>query len=281
MQGAGNDFVFLNNSEKQINVTPEMAQKLCDRRFGIGGDQLLVLLPSEECDFRMDIYNADGSKVEMCGNGIRCFAKYVYDFELMVNTKISVETLAGVIKPEVLPGHPNNSDDTLHVKVDMGKPTLEGADIPVNAEGLILDYDLTVKPPGGAAEKSLKMTCVSMGNPHAVSFMEQLEAFPVEAFGPEIETHPFFPNRVNAEFVEVLDSKNIKMRVWERGAGETLACGTGACAAAVASILNNKTDRNVTVHLKGGKLEIFWDEYDDHVYMTGPATTVFEGEIDF
>ena len=256
MHGAGNDFVFLNNISGDIPINAELAKKLCHRRFGAGADQLLVVLPSSEADFRMDIYNADGGKVEMCGNGIRCFTKYVWDKKLTTKTELAVDTL-----------------ETLWVKVDMGKPVLEGRDIPVGADGLILSKALKVE------KEEYRITCVSMGNPHCVVFVSDVDLFPVETMGPKFEDHIFFPNRINVEFIQVIDRKNIKMRVWERGSGETLACGTGACAATVASILNSKVERNIKVHLRGGVLEIFWDEDDDRVWMTGPATTVFEGEI--
>ncbi|MBI4411769.1 MAG: diaminopimelate epimerase [Deltaproteobacteria bacterium] len=270
MQGAGNDFVLLNAMEQPIENPPATAKKLCDRRFGIGADQMLVAAPSDQGDFRMDIYNADGGKVEMCGNGIRCFAKYVRDSRLASKTALAVETMAGMIYPELLPNHPRNTARTVWVKVDMGKPVLEGRDIPVNRDGLVINQPLL----------GYRVTCLSMGNPHCVVFVDHVEAVEVEKTGPQIENDPFFPNRVNVEFVNVMDKKNIRMRVWERGAGETPACGTGAAAAVVASVLNNKTDRAVTVHLRGGDLEILWDESSGTVFKTGPATTVFEGEID-
>ena len=275
MQGAGNDFVLLNAMDRPIEHLSEIAKKLCNRRFGIGADQMLVAAPSDQGDFRMDIYNADGGKVEMCGNGIRCFVKYVHDLKLTSKTALAVETMAGMIYPEIISSHPKNRHDTVWVKVDMGKPILEGREIPVNRDGLVINQPL--RPMG---MDQFKITCVSMGNPHCVIFVGDVADISVEEVGPQIENDPFFPNRVNVEFVQIVDKKNIRLRVWERGVGETYACGTGACAVVVASVLNNKTDRSVTAHLRGGDLEIFWDEGSGSVFKTGPATTVFEGEIE-
>ncbi len=271
MHGAGNDFIFLNNLDGNIKLTEDQIRHLCHRRFGIGCDQLLLVASSSIADFRMDIYNSDGGMVEMCGNGIRCFAKYVLDLGLTQKEALTVETMAGIIKPVIL----KNEGHTGFVRVDMGEPILNGQDIPVNATGHIIKHHLEVTTKG----ISFPITCVSMGNPHCVIEVERVLTFPVEEIGPEIENHPFFPNRVNTEFIEVLDRSHIRMRVWERGAGETYACGTGACAVGVAGVLNGITDRKVTVHLKGGDLEIEWNEDDNHVYMTGPATTVFEGKV--
>ncbi|MDO8519321.1 MAG: diaminopimelate epimerase [Deltaproteobacteria bacterium] len=259
MEGAGNDFVMIDvGAIHESPLQPETIRKICDRRFGVGCDQLLVVAPSKKADFRMDIYNADGSQVEMCGNGIRCLAKYVQDKKISSKAKLDVETLAGIIKPEILAEHPGNSHKTLWVKVDMGEPTVSG--------------EMKVRKFTG--------TSVSMGNPHYVVFVDQVDNYPVWEYGRSIEADPRFPNRVNVEFIQVLSQKEFRMRVWERGAGETHACGTGACAAVVASVLNKKTGREVLVHLKGGNLEINWDEKTNHVLMTGPATTVFEGEIE-
>ncbi len=278
MHGAGNDFVFLESLDGSLDLTEDQIKKICHRRFGIGCDQLLIVAPSRDADFRMDIFNADGGKVEMCGNGIRCFAKYVFDQGLTKKTSLEIETMAGLIKPEILITHPQNSPNTLWVKVDMGEPILEAEDIPVNAKGLVINHKLELLGAGKTRfTDELRITCVSMGNPHCVLYVNSTDLAPVDTLGPEIENHPFFPNRVNVEFVQILDPKNIRMRVWERGAGETMACGTGACGATVASILNKKTERKIMVHLNGGKLEIEWNEDDDHVFMTGPATTVFEG----
>jgi len=272
MEGAGNDFIFINAIKDNISLSKAQAQKLCDRHFGIGADQILIVRPSSTSDFRMDIINADGGVVEMCGNGIRCFAKYVRDIGLTQKTKLDVETLAGIIRPEIIDNHSKNSSQTLWVKVDMGEPILEGKQIPVEVSGKIIKYSLDESP--------YPITCVSMGNPHCVLFVGDVREAPVAELGSTLERHRFFPKRTNVEFVEVQDRKNLKMRVWERGTGETLACGTGACATAVAGVLTNKSDRNVTLHLTGGDLEILWDEKTNHVFMTGPATTVFEGEIE-
>lgn len=282
MHGCGNDFIFINAMEKNSDLTEDQIRKLCDRRFGIGADQLFLVLPPEtnEADFKTDIFNADGGKVEMCGNGIRCFAKYVVDQKLTVKTSMTVETMAGLIKPEIIPNHPQSTSDTVWVRVDMGTPILEGRDIPVNQDGLVIHSDLHLADKQHPlAQESLKITCVSMGNPHCVLYVPSVTLAPVTTLGPLVENDPFFPNRVNVEFIEVVNRHELNMRVWERGAGETLACGTGACAAAVASVLNEKVDRKITIHLKGGDLEIEWDEDADHVFMTGPATTVFEGKI--
>ncbi|MBI2340193.1 MAG: diaminopimelate epimerase [Deltaproteobacteria bacterium] len=254
MQGAGNDFVLLNTISHPVDNLSRLAKKLCDRHFGVGADQLLAAAPSTKGDFRMDIYNADGGRVEMCGNGIRCFVKYLRDHGITPKTSLAVETMAGMIYPELIAGHPGTTGETAWVKVNMGKPVLEGR----NADGWV----------------------ISMGNPHCVLFVDDVDSADVEKIGPRIENDPFFPNRANVEFVQVMDKKNIRLRVWERGAGETLACGTGACAAVVASVENNKTGRSVTVRLRGGNLEIFWDEASGNVFMTGPATTVFEGEME-
>ncbi|MDO8518599.1 MAG: diaminopimelate epimerase [Deltaproteobacteria bacterium] len=258
MHGAGNDFVMIEEGAYgNTPLHPDVIRKICDRRFGIGCDQLLIVAPSQKADFRMDIYNADGGQVEMCGNGIRCFAKYVHDKKISSKTCLDVETLAGIIKPEMIK-HPGNNGDTLWVKVDMGEPTVSG--------------EMKVRKFVG--------TSLSMGNPHYVVFVDRVDNYPVWEYGRLIETDPRFPNRVNVEFIQVLSPKELKMRVWERGAGETQACGTGACAAAVAAVLRQKTGREVLVHLKGGDLEINWDEKTNHVFMTGPATTVYEGEIE-
>jgi diaminopimelate epimerase len=265
MHGLGNDFVILDNRKGRIKNLKKLAKKLCDRRFGIGADQMIILGNSRKADFKMGIINADGSEVEMCGNGIRCLAKYIWDNRLKRSKVLAIETMAGIIKPEMA---------GKQIKVDMGEPILNGEDIPVKIEGSVINYPLIVN---GA---SLKMTCVSMGNPHAVIVVKNAGKAPVDTAGPAIENHRLFPNRTNVEFIEVMNSKNIRMRVWERGAGETMACGTGACAAAVASSRLGLTDRSVTIHLLGGKLKISWSKKDNSVYMTGPAEKVFEGTIE-
>ncbi len=270
MQGLGNDFVLIDCRDKengcQLSGINELSRRLCDRRFGIGADQLLLLYPSKVADFRMEIFNADGSEIEMCGNGTRCIAKYLWDGGYSDKKIIEIETLAGIIRPERVDGL---------IKVDMGEPLLNPEKIPVRIsnESRIIDYPLHI------GDKEFKITCVSMGNPHAVIFVESLTDFPVEHYGAMIEKHQIFPKRANVEFIELLNTSEIKMKVWERGSGETLACGTGACAAAVASHLKKLTGRNVTVHLDGGDLYIQWD-VNNRVYMTGPAEEVFRGEIE-
>ncbi len=269
MQGTGNDFVLLDAVSNDFSGLDFQAisGKLLDRRFGVGADQLLVLLPSREKEkarLGMRIFNLDGSEVQMCGNGIRCLAKYAWTRGLAPkNKKLEIETLAGIIVPEEKDGL---------VRVDMGAPRLEGREIPVLLDGRVVDYPLKIE------EALFAVTCVSMGNPHAVIFVEDVAGFPVGLYGPEIEKHPFFPERTNVEFIQVISPQEIKMRVWERGSGETLACGTGASAAVVASALKGLTSRQAGVELAGGRLEIEWAE-SVRVYMTGPAEEVFEGEI--
>lgn len=264
MHGLGNDFVLIDCRALRLRHLPELSRRLCHRRFGIGADQLLLLDDSAQADFRMRIFNADGSEVEMCGNGIRCFAKYIWDRDLSRKSPLAVETLAGIIRPEKADGM---------VKVDMGVPVLEGRRIPVDLDGVIRDHPLQV------ADREFAITCVSMGNPHAVIFVEDVDALDVARYGPLIERHGLFPKRVNVEFIEVKDRGHLKMRVWERGSGETMACGTGASAAAVAANLNGLADRGVKVSLLGGDLLIGIGE-DGRVSMTGPAVEVFDGRID-
>ena len=277
MQGTGNDFVLLDGVSYDMSGldVPSLAKRLCDRRFGIGADQLLLLESSRAADFRMKIFNADGSEVQMCGNGIRCLASYIWKHELSRKEVLDIETKAGIIRPRMGkrgPGLVHGHAHIEQVRVDMGGPILEGKEIPVNIEGKVVDYPLEI---GG---RPFAITCVSMGNPHAVIFVEDAGAFPVREYGPLIENHPLFPERTNVEFVQVLDKSRIRMRVWERGSGETLACGTGASASAVAAILKGLTGGKVNVLLDGGALEIEWDGAGS-VYMTGPAEEVFEGEI--
>ena len=263
MHGAGNDFVFLDCLKTPIENLSTLAKRLCDRRFGIGADQLLTIHPSKTADFKMEIYNADGSQVEMCGNGIRCFAKYVYEHGLTQKKELAVETLAGVIRPRIV-------GDL--VEVDMGEPILEGREIPVDADGRIVNRPLLVDG------KSYTVTCVSMGNPHCVVYLEEVETLDLASLGPKFEHHRFFPKRVNTEFIQIISPQEVKMRVWERGAGETWACGTGASAAGVAGVVTGRTARRITVHLKGGDLWIEWRE-NNHVYMTGAAVEVFQGTV--
>ena len=299
MHGLGNDFILIDCRHVTLNNLPELSKTLCHRRFGVGADQMLLLLASQKADFMMRIFNADGGEVEMCGNGIRCLAKYIWDRNLSAKKIFSVETPGGIIRPE-------KAGDL--VKVDMGEPVFEPEKIPVNIgdelnppfnspltkgeyrgvqggqgeinnsslvtrySSRIIDYPLRIE------DREFKITCVSMGNPHAVIFVENLSKFPIPYYGSLIENHPFFPKKTNVEFIEVLTPKEISMRVWERGSGETMACGTGASAAVVASNIKGLTEKGVTVHLLGGDLFIEWAG-TNHVYMTGPAAEVFEGII--
>ena len=273
MHGLGNDFILIDCIENKsmqdsaVSRLTGLAAKICSRRLGIGADQLLLLYPSEKADFRMRIFNADGSEVEMCGNGIRCLAKYVWNRRYSNKKILDIETMAGIIRPE------KNGDNGDMVKVDMGRPALDAMDIPVKLEGEIMDFPLKIE------DMEFNITCVSMGNPHTVIFIDNTDDFAVSYYGPLIENHELFPGKTNVEFVQIINRDEIKMRVWERGAGETPACGTGASAAAVASALKGLTRREVTVHLSGGDLFLKWDS-DGHVFMTGPAVTVFEGKID-
>jgi diaminopimelate epimerase len=269
MQGAGNDYVYVNGFVEKIEDPAKLAIAISDRHFGIGSDGLVLILPSETCDFRMRMFNSDGSESEMCGNATRCIGKFVYDKGLTDKTELTLETLAGV-KHLTL----NLEDGKVNsVRVDMGEPILAPKLIPIN-----LDETSVINYPIALESRKVNITAVSMGNPHAVIFMDSLEELDIQKSGPKVEHHPLFPRRTNTEFAQVISPTHIKMRVWERGAGETLACGTGACATAVAAVLNGKTERKVTLELLGGNLEIEWSEADNHVYMTGPAVTVFEGE---
>lgn len=271
MHGIGNDYVYVNCFEETVKDPSAVSKYVSDRHFGIGSDGLILIKPSKVADFQMDMYNADGSQGEMCGNGIRCVAKYVYDYGLTDKTNISVETLAGIKHLELTV---ENEKVTL-VKVNMGAPELLPEKIPVAAEGeRAIDVPLEVKG------KTYQMNGVSMGNPHCVIFMEEdVRELDLEKIGPDFENHKRFPKRINTEFVNVLDENTLRMRVWERGSGETLACGTGACATAVAAILNGLVQKEVTVKLLGGDLKIQWNGGDAPVYMTGAATTVFDGII--
>lgn len=270
MQGLGNDYIYVNCFSENVVNPSEAAKLLSDRHFGIGSDGLVLIMPSETCDFKMRMFNSDGSEAEMCGNAIRCVGKYVYDNGLTQKTKIKIETLAGVKFLDMKV----KSEKVALVKVDMGEPILEPAKIPVNSNG-----ELFISQPVSIDDKEFKVTCVSMGNPHAVTYVDDVDNFPLEIIGPKMENNSLFPKRINAEFVQVIDKDTLKMRVWERGAGETLACGTGACAVLVSSVLNGISNRRVVVKLLGGDLIIEWDENDNHVYMTGPATKVFDGEV--
>lgn len=271
MHGIGNDYVYVNGFEEKVEDKVATAIKVSDRHFGIGSDGLIFVNPSKVADFEMEMYNSDGSRSEMCGNGIRSVAKYVYDFGLTDKTEISIETLGGIkfLKLAVENGK------VKEVTVDMGEPELIAEKIPViSSNEKVISEDITVDG------EIYQMTAVSMGNPHAVVYYAGIAQMEIEKLGPKFENHERFPRRVNTEFVEVIDRNTVSMRVWERGSGETLACGTGACAVAVACILNGLTESKVKVKLLGGDLFIHWDKETNHVYMTGPAETVFQGEIE-
>ena len=270
MQGLGNDYVYVNCFEEKIENPPAVARYVSDRHFGIGSDGLIMINPSEVADFEMEMYNADGSRGEMCGNGIRCVAKYVYDKGLTDQQQISIETLAGIKYLDLTV----EDGKVVLVRVDMGEPELIAEKIPV-----IADSEKVIDAPIEIDGTTYHMTCVSMGNPHAVVYVDDVDNLPIEEIGPKFESHERFPRRVNTEFVKVLDRHTVQMRVWERGSAETLACGTGACAVAVSCILNGLTEDEVTVKLLGGDLEIQWDQEKNTVYMTGPATVVFDGEL--
>ena len=278
MHGLGNDFILIdciNKSFGDSSFLSYLAKKLCDRNFGIGADGLILILPSSKADLRMRIFNYDGSEAQMCGNGIRCFAKYAYENKLVLKNKFTVETLAGIITPELIFQDLKNKK-VLRIKVDMGIPKLRRREIPMIGEDTptVVGERLKIN-----SEQTFKITCVSMGNPHCITFVDDVQSIPVDKIGPKIENHSLFPEKTNAEFIQVLNRKEINFRVWERGVGETLACGTGACAALVASVLNKKTDREATIHLPGGDLDIHWAN-DEHIYMTGPAELVFKGKME-
>lgn len=272
MHGIGNDYIYVNGFEEKVENPSEVAVKLSDRRFGIGSDGLILILPSDVADCRMEMFNADGSIGKMCGNGIRCVAKYVYDRGIVKKDVLRVETRSGVktLQLRVEDGK------VASVRVNMGQPELDPEKIPARfPKDRIVDEE--VYTPSGNV---WRVTCVSMGNPHAVIFVDDVDHLDLPAIGPEMEQHPMFPERANIEFVRVIGPHEVQMRVWERGSGETWACGTGACACAVASVLTGKTDRDVTVHLRGGDLHIFWDPDTDDVYMEGPAAFVFDGTVE-
>ena len=271
MQGLGNDYVYMDAIHQKIENESSLAQFVSNRHFGIGSDGLILICKSDIADFKMRMFNSDGSEAEMCGNGIRCVGKFVYDKGLTDKTTVTIETLAGIKTLEL-----NTKDGKVEtVKVDMGEPILNPKEIPV-----ISDEEPVKNLMLEAEGRKFKFTCVSMGNPHAITEVEDTEKFDVEKYGKVLEVDKAFPNKINVEFIQIVDKNHVKMRVWERGAGETLACGTGACATAVACYLNGKTDRNVEVELLGGKLFIEWNEENNHIFMTGPAVTVFEGVIE-
>lgn len=273
MQGCGNDYVYVDGAKEQIALEdkPELVRRLSDRHFGIGGDGVIFINPAKEADFEMEMYNADGSRSEMCGNGIRCVAKFVYDKGLTDKTSLSIVS-CGKIKYIDLTVENNKVS---LVKVNMGAPILEAGQVPViSKNNQVIDEEIEVEG------KEYKMTCVSMGNPHAIVFMDNVADLEIEKIGPFFENHERFPNRTNTEFIRIIDDHTVEMRVWERGTGETLACGTGACATVVACVLNGLTKEEVTVKLLGGDLQIKWDREKNLVYMTGPAEIVFEGEVE-
>lgn len=271
MHGTGNDYIYVNGFIEQIDNPEESAVLWSNRHTGIGSDGLVLILPSETCDFKMRMFNADGSESEMCGNASRCIGKYVYDKGMTTQTSVTLETLAGIKTLKLFPGKDGKIE---LVTVDMGEPKLPAGLIPV-----VTEYDELINRPLQFNNNiKYNVTAVSMGNPHAVIFSERINKIELEKVGPFIENSEYFPNRVNTEFIEVTSPDRIKMRVWERGSGETLACGTGACASVVAGVINGKTARKVTVELKGGELQIEWNALDNHIYLTGPASFVFEGE---
>lgn len=275
MHGLGNDFIMVNDMGADIaeNRLPELAIKLCDRKFGIGADGLVLMVPSQSADVRMRIFNPDGSEPEMCGNAIRCFAKLAWEEGTVEKNELTVETLAGVIKPRL----ELNGDKIEAVRVDMGQPRLNRGEIPITGSGTSPVVSETIELDSG---ESYQFTAVSMGNPHCVIFVDDMDQVLLDKWGPALEKHPLFPKKTNVEFVQVLNEEHVKMRVWERGAGETLACGTGACATGVAAVLNKHTGRKVTVSLAGGDLIIEWNEDTNHVFMTGPAQKVFTGRVE-
>lgn len=268
MQGAGNDYIYINGFEAIPPHLSSLAVKMSDRHFGVGSDGLVMIVPSKTCDFGMRMFNADGTEAEMCGNAARCVGKYLYDHGMTDKTELTLETLAGVKRIYLTVAHGRVTS----VKVDMGEPLLLPGDLPV-----LLPGDRVVAQPIEVCGHRFSMTCVSMGNPHAVIFLDDLQAYDLHAIGRAIEHHELFPRRTNVEFVKVLAPDVLQMRVWERGAGETLACGTGACASLVAAVLNDRSRRAATLRLVGGDLQIEWDETSNHVFMTGDAVTVFEG----
>ena len=274
MQGCGNDYIYIDGSTQKIpqEETPYFVRRMSDRQFGIGGDGVIFINPSQEADFEMEMYNADGSRAQMCGNGIRCVAKFVYDRHLTDQTEITVVSAGSVKKLKLYV----TDGQVERVRVNMGRPILKAEEIPVlSDEEQVLDWPVFV------ADRQWRMSCVSMGNPHAVVLAEDVASLPLAEIGPKFENHPMFPERVNTEFIRVIDRGSLELRVWERGSGETLACGTGCCAAVAACVLNGLTERNVSVHVLGGVLQIEWDENTGEIFMTGPAETVFEGQVEW
>ena len=269
MQGIGNDYIYVNCLKRELPNPGELSKKMSDRHYGIGSDGLILVLPSDTADFRMRMFNSDGSESEMCGNGIRCFSKYVYDRRLVDRPKLSVETAAGIKYIDLTV----EDGKAVSAKVDMGQPRLERNLIPMKgAEGRVINERLSL-----ADGTAFDITCVSMGNPHTVIYVDDVKNFPVALYGPQIENHALFPSRTNVEFVSVVSRTEVIQRTWERGAGETFACGTGASAVCVAGVLTGRTDRSIMSHLLGGDLKLVWDEASDHLFMSGAAVEVFEG----
>lgn len=288
MHGAGNDYVYVDCTKTSLENAWAVAKFVSDRHFGIGSDGLILIKPSDKADFFMEMYNSDGSRAQMCGNGIRCVAKYVYDYRLTDKKEIAIDTLAGIkyIQLKVDPA----TDKVVSARVNMGSPVLRASEVPVRLAGKDIEgitshriEDAVVSQTLNVAGRDYQVTCVSMGNPHCVVFMDDdfdMDNFRIEEIGPLFENHEVFPERTNTEFVKVIDKNNLLMRVWERGAGETLACGTGCCASLVAAVLNGLTEDEAVLHVLGGKLNISWNRKENTVYMEGPAVTVFDGDID-
>lgn len=271
MHGAGNDYVYINGFENQVDDPAELARRVSDRNFGVGSDGLILILPSEDADLKMRMFNADGSEAEMCGNGIRCVAKFAYDYHLVDQREIRVETGAGILTLQLFPGVDGKIS---RVRVNMGHPSLKKGEIPMAGPVDEVAENLRIEVKG----KTFDATCVSMGNPHCVIFVEDVSNFPLEHYGPLIEHHSWFPKRINVEFVQVVTPTEVIQRTWERGAGETLACGTGASAVTVAGVLTGRTERKILNHLRGGDLELEWSE-EGSVFKTGPAVEVFTGDL--
>lgn len=270
MHGAGNDYIYIDGFVEKVPDPTALAIEMSDRHFGVGSDGLIMILPSEQGDVRMRMFNADGSEAQMCGNGIRCVAKYAYDHGLAKKTELTIETAAGLLTLKLFP---DENDRIEQVRVNMGRPRLRRGSLPMIGPETENAMNINLE----AANRQFRATCLSMGNPHCVIYVDEINCFPVREIGPVIENHSWFPERVNVIFVEVLNKHEIRQRTWERGAGETLACGTGASAACVAGVLTGRTERRVQAHLPGGDLQLEWAE-DDHVYLTGPAVEIFTGE---
>jgi diaminopimelate epimerase len=269
MHGIGNDYVYVDCFDQTVADPSELARRVSRRRTGVGSDGLILICPSRAADCRMEMYNADGSRGDMCGNGIRCVGKYVYDRGLARRQRLQIETDVGIktVELRIAAGR------AIGATVDMGEPILDGRQIPVDADGTVVDAPLVVDG------RTYHVTCISMGNPHCVVFVPSVAEVALAELGPRFEGHAFFPKRVNTEFVEVIDRGTLRMRVWERGSGETAACGTGACAVLVAAVLTGRSDRSAVVQLAGGDLEVTWDSQTNRVFMTGPAQEVFSGEL--